>query len=92
MRTTLDIDDDVLSLVKDVAAARKQTAGRVISDLAREALARPLEEREIIIKDGLPLIKSRGGVVTPELVERLLEEADFEDAGIPVDKRDARPA
>ena len=49
MRTTLDIDDDVLRLVKDVAAARKQTAGKVISDLAREALTRPAGKRELVI-------------------------------------------
>lgn len=85
MRTTLDIDDDVLLMVKDVAAARKQTAGKVISDLAREALTRPFEAREIVIENGFPVLKSRGGVVTSELVERLLEKADLEDAGIDVD-------
>jgi hypothetical protein len=85
MRTTLDIDDDVLQVVKDVAAARKDTAGKVLSDLAREALTRPRSQREIIVKDGFPLLKGTGAVVTPELVERLLDRADLEDAGIKTD-------
>jgi hypothetical protein len=34
MRTTLDIDDDVLTAAKELAAAENKTAGRIISDLA----------------------------------------------------------
>jgi hypothetical protein len=35
MRTTLDIDDDVLQTAKEMAAKEKRSAGAVISDLAR---------------------------------------------------------
>ena len=38
MRTTLDIDDDVLRAAKDLARREKKTAGKIISDLARKAL------------------------------------------------------
>jgi Arc/MetJ family transcription regulator len=38
MRTTLDIDEDVLQAAKELGAARRKTAGQVISDLARKAL------------------------------------------------------
>ena len=41
MRTTLDIDDDVLALAKDLANAQRQSLGHVISDLARTALSEP---------------------------------------------------
>ena len=41
MRTTLEIDDDILQAAKDLAQSRGSTAGRVISDLARQALAQP---------------------------------------------------
>jgi hypothetical protein len=56
MRTTLDIDEDVLHAAKELAIARRTTAGRVISDLAREALrpARNLRER-----NGVPLLPAR---------------------------------
>jgi hypothetical protein len=39
MRTTLDIDEDVLETAKELAARRGTTAGRVLSELARSALA-----------------------------------------------------
>jgi hypothetical protein len=38
MRTTLDIDDDVLAAIKDLARRQQRTAGEVISSLARSAL------------------------------------------------------
>jgi hypothetical protein len=38
MRTTLDIDNAVLAAAKEVAQARKVSAGAVISDWARKGL------------------------------------------------------
>jgi hypothetical protein len=73
MRTTLDIDDDVLAAAKDLAAAKKTTAGKVISDLARLTLTRPLE-KPLKYRDGFPVLPKRGGVVTSELVKRLAED------------------
>jgi hypothetical protein len=81
MRTTLDIDDDVLAAAKERAAAENTTAGKVLSDLARQALTRaasgPLLER-----NGFLVLRSRGGVVTSALVRRLEEQADLQDAGL----------
>jgi hypothetical protein len=84
MRTTLDIDDDVLEAAKELAKREKKTAGAVISERCREGLrARRAEQtEEFTIVDGIPVLASRGGLVTSELVERLLLQADFEDAGI----------
>lgn len=82
MRTTLDIDDDVLKIAKDIARTRRESAGRVISDLLREAMTRPSKVRDFEIVDGIPLLKSTGALVTPELVERLLHDTDLEDAGL----------
>jgi hypothetical protein len=39
MRTTLSIDPEVLSAAKRLAAARSQTVGQVISELARKGLS-----------------------------------------------------
>ena len=39
MRTTLDLDADVLQAAKEMASVNGTTAGRVISDLVRKALA-----------------------------------------------------
>jgi hypothetical protein len=89
MRTTLDIDDDVLSAAKELAKARKSTAGEVISELARRALTQPAEPSAAkgpggaIFKNGWWVLPRRGGPpVTSELVQRLLDEADWEDAGL----------
>lgn len=85
MRTTLDIDDDVLQAAKELARAEKTTAGAVISDLVRRALSGPgasADAGELEIVDGIPVLPSRGGVVTRELVDRLLEDSDLEDGGL----------
>lgn len=41
MRTTLDLDEDVLLAAKEHAARERRSLGAVISDLARESLRRP---------------------------------------------------
>lgn len=41
MRTTLDIDEDVLLAAKEHAARERRSLGAVISALARESLRRP---------------------------------------------------
>ena len=41
MRTTLDIDDDVLHAAKERARREQKTAGQVISELVRQALTAP---------------------------------------------------
>jgi hypothetical protein len=96
MRTTLDIDDDLLAAAKELAKARKTTVGEVISELARKALAGsgepsgPAGPHGAVLKDGWYVLPRRGGpLVTSELVQRLLDEADLEDAGMTRDEPDA---
>lgn len=74
MRTTLDIDEDVLAAAKEIASARSTTAGKILSDLARQALA-PSEEQPIVL-NGVPLLPPRRGSrpVTMEEVNRLRDE------------------
>jgi hypothetical protein len=74
MRTTLDIDDDVLAAAKELASGQKTTAGKVISDLVRGALTRPMDRDKPRYRNGLRLMPSTEGIVTPEMVERLLED------------------
>jgi hypothetical protein len=78
MCVTLDINDEVVSAAETVAEERKTTVDQVISDAAWNELARAYR----IIRNGFPVLPKGGGVVTPELVERLLEEADLSDAGL----------
>jgi len=58
MRTTLDLDEDVLQVARELAAMRTSTAGRVLSDLARRGLesARTNPGRT---RNGVPLLARR---------------------------------
>jgi hypothetical protein len=78
MRTTLDIDKDVLSAVKSIAESRKSTAGRVISELARKALAPSEKAPKRRYRNGIPLFsfprKPGDIIVTSEMVRKLRDE------------------
>jgi len=87
MRTTLDIDDDVLAAAKELAKAQKSSAGEVISGLARKALTGEAgtgrggaASQDLIYEDGWYVRPSRGGIVTNELIDKIQEELDREDA------------
>ena len=74
MRTTLSIDDDVLSAAKEMATAQNKTVGEVISFLARRGL-NPVESPRQT-RNGMPLLSVGAGTkrVKPELVHQLREE------------------
>lgn len=73
MRTTVDIEDDVLLAAKEIARQQGKTTGQVLSDLVRRSLT---HEPRFIEADGLPLfpVQPGAGVVTLELVNRLRDE------------------
>ena len=73
MRTTLDIDDDVLQAAKELAAARKKTTGQVISELARKSLDPTVT---YTMRNGVPVIPHIPGtpLMTLADVERMLDE------------------
>ena len=73
MRTTLDLDDDVLQAIKERAALQKKTAGQLLSELAREALC-PLVK--YTIRNGVPVIHGRPGsrIITTANVKRWMDE------------------
>ena len=48
MRTTLELDDDLVSTAKQLARERRVTLGQVISELARQSLAR-IDQRGLVI-------------------------------------------
>ncbi|MDE0109867.1 MAG: hypothetical protein OXN96_18840 [Bryobacterales bacterium] len=73
MRTTLDIDDDVLFAVKDLAAVEKKSAGKALSDLARQALQRQSADPPDV-RNGFPLLRGSRNFVTTSQVDRLLED------------------
>ncbi len=73
MRTTLTIDDDVLTAAKAIARQQDRSVGEVVSELARRALRRPRAARE---RNGVPLLQ-RGpedAPVTLDIVSALRDE------------------
>lgn len=72
MRTTLDIDEDVLQAAKELAMTRRSTAGKILSELARKGL-QPSREHRPETRNGVPLLPAKGeeGFVTLEEVNRL---------------------
>jgi len=74
VRTTLDIDDEILLTVKEIAQQRKTTAGNVVSSLLRESLQPRSFKLEY--RNGVPLLPRRpnGPAVTTDLVNRLRDE------------------
>ena len=77
MRTTLDIDDDVLAAARELARRERRSIGRTLSELARAGLRAPavdvtaMSAREPKARYGISPLPSRGGVVTNEVIDRL---------------------
>ena len=78
MRTTLDIEDDVLFAAKDLARRQRRTVGQVISELARKGLAggQPAT-REPKAVYGLRPLPKEGRIVSNELINKLREEGEY---------------
>jgi hypothetical protein len=78
MRTTLDLDDDILAASREIARRQKKTAGKVISELVRSALTAPSASGEAPAEVlGFRPFPARGAVVTNEVVDRLREEGEY---------------
>ena len=73
MRTTLDIEDDVLSAVKEISRQRKVSIGKALSDLVRQALTRKTSET---MRHGVPQfpVQPDAEVVSLKLVNKLRDE------------------
>jgi hypothetical protein len=54
----LDLDLDVLQAAKEIGAARGLSAGQVVSELVRKALASP---RTAKVRNGVPLLSRKAG-------------------------------
>ena len=79
MRTTLDIEEDVLFAAKALARREKKTAGQVISELARKGLAgstgHAAKEPKAIY--GFKPFPKEGRIVSNELIDKLREDGEY---------------
>lgn len=72
MRTTLDIDEDVVVAARELADAEKRSLGSVVSELAR----RGLTPARVEFDGEFPVIVSPPGSppITPQMVARGMDE------------------
>ena len=85
IRTTLDIADDVLIAVKEIAQREKKSIGQVMGELVRIALAVGAYQAQTVqavpqgseplAQYGIQPLPSRGAVINHELIERLRDAA-----------------
>ncbi len=73
VRTTLNIEDDVLRAARSLADERGTSLGKVVSDLLRRALA---PKPRLAYRDDIPVFKvaESAAPITPEMVRQALEE------------------
>jgi hypothetical protein len=76
MRTTLEIEDDVLEVAKDIARHQCLSLGKAVSLLIRKGIQSPQIERKKTIRNGLRIVSrpQDASPVTMEIVNRLRDE------------------
>ena len=74
MRTTIDIDADILQAAKELAAVHRKTLGQMVSELMRKGLERPVSETRV--RNGVPLFPHRPGAppITMAMVNALRDD------------------
>jgi hypothetical protein len=82
MRTTLDLDDDVLTSAKEIAKRENKTAGQVLSELARRALTQGATSGEGRRKRAAPAhgftpFTEGSAVVTNAMIDKLRDEGEY---------------
>jgi hypothetical protein len=77
MRTTINLDPDVIEIARRYSQGRSLSLGKAVSELVRRGVARPLETREengfhvVVLPEG-----SASGEITLELVNKLRDEVE----------------
>ncbi len=73
MRTTLDLDEDVLQAAKELAVAHGRSAGAIVSDLLRKALTTTSSRR---VRNGVPLLPRRPSTAARPTMARVNQLRD----------------
>lgn len=74
MRTTLNLDDDLLSVVKQYAETRSLGLGKAVSELVRRGIAAPVPTRMV---NGLLIFDPPGD--SPKVTTKMVRELEAEE-------------
>lgn len=74
MRTTLNIDDDILQVAKERASKEHRSTGEVISELARKGFRTTPHPKNADTRNGVVMLPPRDEVTTLDHVEKLLDK------------------
>lgn len=76
MRTTLDIDNDILDLAKGYASSQGMSIGKALSVMVRKSFEHPLGSVQAPVRNGLRIIlrPPTSKLVTLELVNHIRDE------------------
>jgi len=79
MRTTLDIDDDILNVAKEIARKERKSAGNVISEMARRSLTQHAPKPADGVAEppafyGFQPLPARDCVITNAIIDQLRDE------------------
>lgn len=94
MRTTLDIDDDVLEAAKEIGRAENKTAGQVLSSLARKGLNERahIDVSKLERRNGFLILPRTRRVITNEMIDKIKEEIELEEVEAANALRRQRPS
>lgn len=76
MRTTIDIDPDVLETAKDIARKERRSTGAVISDFARRGFygadtSASEKQDSYLERNGVPVLPPTGTLVSDASIRRI---------------------
>jgi hypothetical protein len=74
MRTTINIDDDLMNAIRSLAHERRKSLGGVVSDLIRKAL-RPDPVHTYSTDFPVFMVREDAPPLTPEMVNAALEDS-----------------
>jgi hypothetical protein len=74
VRTTVNLDDDVLLAVQERARRERRSVGEILSELARQALTEGIPVQRTEGRHGFHPLPSRGRPVSNALIDQLRED------------------
>lgn len=76
MRTTVNLDEDIVQSAKALAERHNKTLGEILSELARKGLQK--RKSKAAIRNGIPVFKTSSTTANPLSIDEINELRDSE--------------